>query len=54
LKTLLQNTQGLNPPDFDYAFNLAYGKKHTDAEPLFEALRALIDRATQQRLNAAQ
>ncbi|AZF16862.1 HD family hydrolase [Pseudomonas sp. R3-18-08] len=54
LETLLQHTQGLNPPDFNYAFNLAYGKKHTDAEPLFEALRALIDRATQERLDAAQ
>ena len=28
LETLLQHTQGLNPPDFDYAFNLAYGKTH--------------------------
>ena len=54
LETLLQHTQGLNPPDFDYAFNLAYGKKHTDAEPLFEALRALIDRATEERLHAVE
>lgn len=51
LETLLQHTQGLNPPDFDYAFNLAYGKKHTDAEPIFERLRHLIDKATQEKLD---
>ena len=42
LETLLQHTQGQNPPDFDYAFNLQYGKRYTDAAPLFAELRALI------------
>ncbi|VVE64163.1 AraC family transcriptional regulator [Pandoraea anapnoica] len=31
LETMLQPTQGDNPADFDYAFNLDYGCKHTDA-----------------------
>jgi len=51
LETLLQHTQGRNPPDFDYGFNLAYGKQYTNADPLFEALRTLIDRDTQARMN---
>lgn len=51
LETLLQHTQGLNPVDFDYHFNLTYGKKHTSAEPIFAALRALIDLDTQERID---
>lgn len=46
LETMLQHNQGKNPPDFDYEFNLAYGKKYTDAAPLFEALRNIIDEET--------
>lgn len=30
LETLLQHTQGDNPADFDYAFNLDYGRRYTD------------------------
>ena len=51
LETLLQHTQGQNPPDFDYAFNLQYGKRYTDAAPLFAELRALIDEETTRRLH---
>ncbi|CAM4035044.1 5'-deoxynucleotidase [Pseudomonas wadenswilerensis] len=46
LETLLQHTQGDNPSDFDYAFNLGYGRKYTNASPLFQNLRALIDEDT--------
>ncbi len=46
LETLLQHNQGRNPPDFDYAFNLSYGKRYTAATPLFAALRQLIDADT--------
>ena len=49
LETVLQHTQGLNPPDFDYAFNLSYGQQYTAYHPLFSALRAIIDRDTQTR-----
>jgi putative hydrolase of HD superfamily len=52
LETLLQHNQGLNPPDFDYAFNLAYGKKHTSAEPIFETLREIIDQDTQAKIHS--
>lgn len=47
LETILQHTQGMNPPDFDYGFNLSYGRAHTDADPLLAALRAPIDGETQ-------
>ncbi|WP_020560512.1 HD domain-containing protein [Thiofilum flexile] len=47
LETVLQHTQGQNPPDFDYAFNLAYGKKYTDHDALTTQIRAMIDKDTQ-------
>ena len=46
LETVLQHVQGRNPPDFDYAFNLGYGRAHTDAHPLVAALRAPVDEET--------
>ncbi|WDD91373.1 HD domain-containing protein [Burkholderia sp. FERM BP-3421] len=51
LETILQHAQGKNPDDFDYAFNLAYGRRYTSAAPLFEALRALVDADTQARID---
>ena len=50
LETLLQHTQGDNPADFDYAFNLDYGRRYTDRAPLFKTLRELLDARTRQRL----
>ena len=52
LETLMQHNQGDNPPDFDYAFNLNYGKKFTDAVPLVAAIRTVLDAETQR--NAEQ
>lgn len=49
LETILQHTQGHNPPDFDYAFNLDYGRRHTTGDPLMEAVRALLDAETERR-----
>ena len=43
LETMLQHTQGMNPPDFDYGFNLNYGKRYTDNTPLTAQIRTLID-----------
>ncbi|QPC84550.1 HD domain-containing protein [Phototrophicus methaneseepsis] len=43
LETLLQHNQGMNPPDFDYIFNIEYGRQFTDMVPLTAELRALID-----------
>ncbi|MGB0370573.1 MAG: HD domain-containing protein [Opitutales bacterium] len=50
LETLLQHTQGKNPENFDYVFNLGYGRKYTDATELTKALREMIDAETERRL----
>ncbi|WP_020591343.1 HD domain-containing protein [Kiloniella laminariae] len=50
LETILQHTQGLNPADFDYEFNLGYGVKYTSVAPLFAAIRARIDQDTRARM----
>jgi putative hydrolases of HD superfamily len=49
LETIIQHNQGANPPDFDYLFNLDYGRKYTRAEPLFAQLRELVDADTRRR-----
>ena len=49
LETIMQHNQGRNPPDFDYAFNLEYGRRYTRGEPLIETLRALLDAETAAR-----
>ena len=49
LETILQHTQGDNPPGFDYRFNLGYGREHTAHPPLIAAIRAILDQATEDR-----
>lgn len=49
LETIMQHNQGENPPDFDYRFNLGYGKRYTDGEPLIAAVREVLDRETRKR-----
>ena len=46
LETILQHTQGKNPPDFDYDFNLSYGKQYTDFDDLTKRIRFFIDQHT--------
>ena len=48
LETIMQHTQGKNPPAFDYRFNLEYGRSHTTDEPLIAAVRAILDAETEQ------
>lgn len=52
LETILQHNQGLNPPDFDYAFNLDYGRARTDAHPLLARIRGVLDAETRARHEA--
>ena len=52
LETILQHTQGANPADFDYRFNLGYGRQYTAAHPVLAALRERLDRATKERAGA--
>jgi putative hydrolases of HD superfamily len=49
LETILQHTQGQNPRDFDYRFNLTYGRRFTGDHPVLAALRALLDEETERR-----
>ena len=49
LETILQHTQGSNPPDFDYTFNLAYGRQYTSTDPLLSAIRSILDQETVRR-----
>ena len=46
LETLIQHNQGLNPPDFDYSFNLGYGQDRMDGHPLLPRIRRLVDELT--------
>jgi putative hydrolases of HD superfamily len=54
LETILQHTQGRNPADFDYQFNLGYGRRYTEADPLLAALRDRLDEATRRRAEDAE
>lgn len=51
VETILQHNQGANPEDFDYAFNLDYGKVHTDTVPLAAKIRELLDVDTMAKAN---
>ena len=53
-ETIMQHNQGLNPPDFDYAFNIDYGRTYTTGHPLIETIRAELDRETLLRAKFAQ
>ena len=53
LETIMQHNQGLNPADFDYRFNLGYGRKHTADIPLVARVRRILDDETEQRARDA-
>ncbi|MEM6617431.1 MAG: HD domain-containing protein [Pseudomonadota bacterium] len=46
IETLLQHTHGKNPADFDYMFNLQYGREWTDSSALLADLRQIVDEWT--------
>lgn len=46
-ETLIQHNQGLNPDNFDYSFNLEYGREWTDYSELFSEIRKVIDDETE-------
>jgi putative hydrolase of HD superfamily len=54
LETILQHTQGRNPSDFDYDFNLGYGRQYTGGDAVLRALRARLDEATARRAEASR
>lgn len=54
LETILQHTQGKNPPDFDYRFNLAYGRQYTSDDPLIATIRQILDEETERCARKAE
>ena len=53
-ETILQHNQGENPPDFDYAFNLEYGKPYFTGHPLLLRLRDMLDSETNARIRETE
>jgi putative hydrolase of HD superfamily len=53
LETIMQHNQGQNPRDFDYRFNLGYGRQHTTGDPLIEQVREILDAETEARARQA-
>jgi putative hydrolases of HD superfamily len=53
LETILQHNQGRNPADFDYAFNLDYGRRYTAGDPILLAIRRRLDQETARRAEHA-
>lgn len=52
-ETIIQHNQGDNPDNFDYEFNLQYGSKYFQADPLLIELRAILDQETKTHLTPA-
>ena len=50
-ETIIQHNQGLNPTDFDYEFNLSYGKEYFEVDPILEQMRLLLDDMTKSRID---
>ncbi|WWP02550.1 MAG: HD domain-containing protein [Candidatus Dasytiphilus stammeri] len=53
-ETLLQHNQGNNPSNFDYLFNLTYGRDKTNISPLFIKIREKIDEETRKKILQAR
>lgn len=50
IETIIQHNQGLNPPDFDYRYNLEYGKALCKKDRILGILRQLVDDQTARRM----
>lgn len=50
LETIMQHNQGINPDDFNFNFNLNYGKKYTDCVPVFTEVRKIVDKETKKSI----
>ena len=49
-ETIIQHNIGKNPPDFDYAFNLQYGKPYFTEDALLEEIRSALDEETRRHI----
>ena len=46
LETIVRHNQGKNPDDFDYKFNLQYGKQYFEDNDILKIMRNIIDEDT--------
>lgn len=51
METIIQHNQGDSPADFNYEFNLTYGKEQAMHNPVLTSVRALIDKETERKAN---
>lgn len=51
LETIVQHNQGKNPEDFDYKFNLKYGKEYFENNDVLKSIRNIIDEDTKNSIN---
>ncbi|MCX7711099.1 MAG: HD domain-containing protein [Clostridia bacterium] len=51
METIIQHNQGKNPSDFDYEFNLQYGRDLALHDSVLRSIRDLIDNETLHKVN---
>lgn len=51
METIIQHNQGDSPADFNYEFNITYGKEQAMHNPVLTSVRALIDKETERKAN---
>lgn len=54
LETLMQHNIGNNPEDFNYEFNLTYGKQYTNEIEILKIVREIVDEETYQRIEESR
>lgn len=47
-ETILQHNQGKNPSDFNYDFNLSYGKNYFESDSRLMEIRKILDNETEE------
>ncbi len=54
LETLMQYNIGQNPHNFDYNFNLTYGKQYTNEIEVLKIIREVVDEQTYQHIEESR
>jgi putative hydrolases of HD superfamily len=49
METIIQHNQGKNPSDFNYNFNLEYGRKLAQNHSVLKSIRGIIDEETRSK-----
>ncbi len=51
IESIMQHNQGNDDPDFDHAFDLSYGQKYMDFDPIIRQLREMVDSETREKIS---